>query len=454
MNEDSKIEFFEEKKDINYKSIKKEDVFLFLTFFILFCFINIFLYLYLYKTTWPTPHFFSFILLNYPLLFMAWGCFLFFIHPSIVLSKIVKTKYETNHIQDEKPKIRISFIAIVVFYIIICLISIIGGFAFFGFTWWVIVVLLIVFVEFLLFRFLICIFALFSKILNIFLLKINIISFVLLLVIIAGFINAPALSCGMADYKCIAGKAAEKNNPHICEKVSSPFAPKDCYVFLIIANDNTCFCELVKDAREKKLCYGNSFFDDLDGYKNDLKKFYNSELEKARFKDDSILNGLNCSNSVENRKKDTQSIIAENIAEWGITTIVRDWYKSKNTYAGFLEDNTNQEKIRMVINKVKNEISYDIEYYVYTTSNSFVVKAKRTDNIEAFSCRDRFVGDVKSRVDINGDNFRAKTNCYGDNMDNFVAPKDTPEIIKSYGSQTFQQWYNIPIKNSYPDAFK
>ena len=103
MNDDSKIEFFEEKnKDINFKLIKKENIILFLNFFILFCFINLFLYLYLYKTTWPVPHFFSFILLNYPLLFMAWGCFLFFIHPSIILSKIVKIRYETIYIQNEK----------------------------------------------------------------------------------------------------------------------------------------------------------------------------------------------------------------------------------------------------------------------------------------------------------------------------------------------------------------
>lgn len=296
MNDDSKIEFFEEKnKDINFKLIKKENIILFLNFFILFCFINLFLYLYLYKTTWPVPHFFSFILLNYPLLFMAWGCFLFFIHPSIILSKIVKIRYETIYIQNEKPKIRISFSAIVIFYTVVGIISIIAGLFTYGTILWIMLgVLAMIFLEFLLFWFLIYIFALFSKNLNTFLLKINIISVVLLLVIIAGLINAPALSCRTSDFKCIAGKAAEKNNPHICDKVSHPLALSDCYKFLTAANDNTCFCELVNDATEKKFCYEYSFFGGFDKYKNELKKSYSSELEKARFKDDSFVKSLNC----------------------------------------------------------------------------------------------------------------------------------------------------------------
>jgi len=123
----------------------------FCVIFLFFLFLNLSIYLILYKTSWPIPKFFRYLLLNYPLYFLNIGFLIFYTHPSFSLSRYIKNKFEIN--EDYSSNLKRKNKRAYIFYISLVTISLIGGVATFGLLFWIMPALLIILVEYWLLRF-------------------------------------------------------------------------------------------------------------------------------------------------------------------------------------------------------------------------------------------------------------------------------------------------------------
>lgn len=292
----------------------KNRIILFVLYFFVFVFLNYALYLILFKAPWATPEIFrkfhidlmfEFLLNGKVLIYYFFGrtppsgmlltlsiigFLIFYSYPALLLSRYLSNKLYEFDVQSEtttKKKFRPKFIITIT--AIILTIAIVSFFTY-GFFLWTIPVISLIFAEYLLLLLLSKALLGLTKnskgIISVF----SILIALLVIITVTIHANSPIRDCRTGEFRCIAVSAASNNDPKICEKVGTPFYPKDCYVFLAIANENSCYCDL---AEEKRLCHLRYEDTGMSAMKQ-MKRLYSEELNRAKFKDDSALDGLNC----------------------------------------------------------------------------------------------------------------------------------------------------------------
>lgn len=257
-------------------SDSKISIILFVMYLLFFLILNNSLYLVLFKADWTMPNFIRYLLLVFPILFLNVGFIFFYTYPVLILSRYVKKHYNFTDNRSESNKKR-EIRLVIAYHIVLIVIGIVGGFATYGFLFFIFPALIITFMELYLIIAISSFLMKRSQTLNAFLKKFSIVSIVLLLIGGLALFNSSTISCRIGDYVCVAVSAAQKNNPKLCEKSSSS---RDCYEFLAVANDDLSYCDFLDDF-DKKLCI-LSFTDGSSGHRRYLQRYYSSQLEQAK----------------------------------------------------------------------------------------------------------------------------------------------------------------------------
>ncbi len=105
-----------------------------------------------------------------------------------------------------------------------------------------------------------------------------------------------------------------------------------------------------------------------------------------------------------------EAVLKENVMK--VSLILEDWfYENDQNYSGILENEKNSKKIAILIQNIKNNRGYEIEHFIYSAKNDYVIKMKIAD-AEKFYCLDSSLSSpLTISVDIN--KFNAEADCGG-----------------------------------------